>query len=92
MALEVSPVKRLKRARTLSSLASLAGALLLAWPSNAQDPVAAKAAPAPTPPAALYPALPSETPAKFTPTFDGFEYVRNASSRSRCATASSCTR
>jgi uncharacterized protein len=61
---------------TMNVLAALAGALLLAGPSTAQAPATANAALAPTPPPAMYPALPSEMPAKFTPTFDGFEYTR----------------
>ena len=45
--------------------------------SRAADKKAPAKPPAqPSPPAAQYPALPSETPAKFTPTFDGFDYAR----------------
>jgi uncharacterized protein len=75
VALEVSPVKLMQRVCTLAALVAFAGALLIAGASTAQTP-APKAAPAPTPPPVMYPALPSETPAKFTPTFDGFEYTR----------------
>src|SRR5450759_1668964 len=73
MALEVSPVKLRHCVRVLSVLAPLVGALLFAGPSAAQAP---KATPAPTPQPALYPALPSEMPAKFLPTYDGFDHVR----------------
>ena len=76
MALEVSPVKGIHRVYALIVLAPLLGALLFAEPSAAQALEAAKAAPAPTPPPALYPALPSEMPAKFVPTYDGFDHVR----------------
>jgi len=76
VALEVSPVKGIHRVRALIVLAPLLGALLFAEPSAAQALEAAKAAPAPTPPPALYPALPSEMPAKFVPTYDGFDHVR----------------
>ena len=76
MALEISPVKLMHRVCTPAVLVPLLGALFLAGPSIAQAPAAAQTAPAPTPPAALYPALPSEMPAKFTPTFDGFEYTK----------------
>ncbi len=75
MAPEVSPVKLLHCVRTRSALAVMAGALLLARPSNAQKP-AAKVSPAPPPPPATYPALPSEIPVTFAPTYDGFDYVR----------------
>jgi putative CocE/NonD family hydrolase len=76
VALEVSPVKGIHRVRALIVLAPLLGALLFAEPSAAQALEAAKAAPAPTPPPALYPALPSEMPAKFVPTYDDFDHVR----------------
>ena len=76
MALEVCPVKLMHRVCTLSALVPLAGALLLAGPSAAQAPGPRRPTPAPTPPPATYPALPSEIPAKFTPTNDGFDYVR----------------
>jgi putative CocE/NonD family hydrolase len=59
------------RVCTLAALAPL----VLAGPSAAQAPEAAKT-PAPTPPPVMYPALPSETPARFVPTNDGFDYVR----------------
>ena len=76
MAVEVSPAKLRYRVRTLSVLVALAGALLLAGPSAAQAPAAAKAAPKATPTPAMYPALPSEMPASFVPTNDGFDYER----------------
>src|SRR5512143_3815737 len=63
------------RNRTLSVFAPLLCALFLAGPANAQTP-SAKAAPTPTPSPAKYPALPSEMPANFVPTYDGFDYVR----------------
>jgi putative CocE/NonD family hydrolase len=50
-----------------------------AWSSSAvtaQPAAPAARAPAPAGPAAQYPALPSETPAKFTPSTDSFEYTR----------------
>ncbi len=75
MAFEASPLKLMDRVRTLSALAPLLAGLLLAGPSAAQAPEAAKT-PAPTPPPAMYPALPSEMPASFVPTHDGFDYVR----------------
>ena len=50
--------------RTLTLVAPVLGALLFAEPSAAQTP----------PP--QYPALPSETPAKFEPVTDGFDYVK----------------
>ena len=71
----MSPVKLMHRVWVPSALAALAGASLLAGPSAAQTP-AAKAAPAPTPRPATYPALPSEMPAEFEPTNDGFDHVR----------------
>ena len=51
----------------------MAVALLASSPSRAQVPEAAKP---PAPPAARYPALPSETPEKFTRTYDGWDYAR----------------
>ena len=76
MALDVSPVTPMHRVGALPTVLALAFAALLARPSAAQAPAAAKAAEAPTPPPAPYPALPSEIPAKFKPTNDGFDYVR----------------
>ena len=75
MAFEVAPVKLLHRVCNVFALAAFAGAVLLAGPSNAQKP-AARVSPAPTPPPVMYPALPSEMPATFVPTNDGFDYVR----------------
>jgi putative CocE/NonD family hydrolase len=69
-------VKGIHRVRSLTVLAPLLGALLFAEPSAAQAPKAARATPVPTPQPALYPALPSEMPAKFVPTYDGFDHVR----------------
>jgi putative CocE/NonD family hydrolase len=48
-------------------LAAVLGALLLSWPLAAQSS---------SPPAPKYPALPSEMPARFEPTSDGFDYAR----------------
>ena len=48
-------------------LAAVLGALLLSGPLAAQSSA---------PPAPKYPALPSEMPARFEPTSDGFEYAR----------------
>ncbi len=53
--------------RTLSLLAPVLGIAGLVAPAPAQT--------GPRPPA-TYPALPSEIPAKFTPTNDGFDYVK----------------
>jgi putative CocE/NonD family hydrolase len=72
VALELPSVKLMHRVRTLSALAPLLCALQYA---AAQAPEAAKT-PVPTPPPVLYPALPSEMPANFVPTNDGFDYVR----------------
>jgi putative CocE/NonD family hydrolase len=66
-------MKPTNRAFSLAFLAPVIFALSSSGPSSAQIQ-AAKATPAP--PAALYPALPSETPAKLTPTYDGFDHVR----------------
>ncbi|HEX7578429.1 MAG TPA: CocE/NonD family hydrolase [Thermoanaerobaculia bacterium] len=66
-------MKPTNRAFSLAFLAPVIFALSSSGPSSAQVQ-AAKATPAP--PAALYPALPSETPAKLTPTYDGFDHVR----------------
>jgi putative CocE/NonD family hydrolase len=55
------------RLRALSLLASVLGIALAAGPAPAQNE--------PKPPA-TYPGLPSETPAKFTPTNDGFDHVK----------------
>jgi putative CocE/NonD family hydrolase len=76
VALEVSAVKLMHRICNVSVLAPLPCALLLAGTSTAQTPAAKKAAPAPTPPPAMYPAFPSEMPAVFVPTNDGFDHVR----------------
>jgi putative CocE/NonD family hydrolase len=76
LGVEVSPSKRICRLDALNVLVALAGALLSARTSTAQAPAAAKAAPAPTPAPAMYPALPSEMPATFVPTNDGFDHVR----------------
>jgi putative CocE/NonD family hydrolase len=54
------------------TLAPLLGLLLLAGSSAAETPAAAK----PTPPPVMYPALPSETPAKFEPVTESFDHVR----------------
>jgi putative CocE/NonD family hydrolase len=54
--------------RTHILLASAAAALLL------MDPLAAQAPPRPAPP--QYPALPSETPGRFEPVTDTFDYVK----------------
>lgn len=59
-------MKTIDRVRTLTLLAPLLGALLVF-----AEPSAAQSAP---PPAS--PGLPSETPAKFQPTADGFDYTR----------------
>ena len=53
--------------RAGTPVASVVG-LLLAAPLAAQAP--------PPPPRTQYPALPSETPAKFEPTNDGFDHVK----------------
>src|SRR5712691_1525548 len=53
--------------RLLALLASMLGALLFVEPSAAQTG---------TPPAASHAGLPSETPAKFEPVTDSFDYVR----------------
>ena len=58
-------MKPIDRVCTLTLLVPVLGALLLADPSAAQ---------APLPPAP--PALPSETPAQFTPVTDSFDYAR----------------
>src|SRR5258708_17267146 len=58
-------MKPIDRVRTLTLLAPVLGALLLAEPSVAQAP----------PPAAP-PALPSETPAQLKPATDSFDYTR----------------
>jgi putative CocE/NonD family hydrolase len=55
------------RVRALSLLASVFGIALFVGPTMAQTK--------PKPPA-TYPALPSEIPDKFTPTNDGFDYVK----------------
>ncbi len=55
------------RVRVLSLLASALGIALFVEPTMAQTE--------PKPPA-TYPALPSEIPAKFAPTNDGFDYVK----------------
>jgi putative CocE/NonD family hydrolase len=73
---EVSLSKRIYRLDSLNVLAALTGALLLAGPATAQAPASTNASPAPTPPAAQYPALPSEMPANFVSTGDGFDHVR----------------
>ncbi len=75
MDFEIHPVKLVPRVCTLYMFAPLICASFLAGPSTAQPP-AAKAAPAPTPPPVMYPALPSEMPATFVPTNEGFDYVR----------------
>jgi len=76
VAVYTSPVMPMHRVGTFLTVLALAGAALLACPSAAQAPAAAKAAEAPTPPPAMYPALPSEMPATFVPTNDGFDHVR----------------
>jgi len=62
------------------ALAATAMAALGAWLGPAIAQPAAPAAPAapakPAPPPATYPALPSETPATFTPVTSSFDYVR----------------
>jgi len=66
-------MKLTDRVFPLAFMAPMIFALSTSGSSSAQAP-AAKAPP--VPPAALYPALPSEMPAKFTPTRDGFDHVR----------------
>ncbi len=60
-------MKAIDRVRTLTLLASVLGTLLFVKPSAAQT--------APPPPA-RYPALPSETPTKFEPATDSFDYIK----------------
>jgi putative CocE/NonD family hydrolase len=69
----ISFVKSIVRVRASASCLALSAALLAANTSFAQAPEAVKP---PAPPAALYPALASETPAKFVPSTDGHDYVR----------------
>jgi len=59
-------MKLINRVRRLTLLAPMVGALLFVEPSAVQT-----AAPQPQ-----YPALPSETPAKFEPATDSFDYIR----------------
>src|SRR5437879_5094465 len=59
-------MKVLNRVQTLTLLAPLLGALLFVQSSPAQT----------APPPARYPDYPSETPAKFTPTTNSFDYVK----------------
>jgi uncharacterized protein len=66
-------VKSIARVYASASCLTLSAALLAASSSAAQVPAPAKP---PAPPAAQYPALPSEMPANFVPTGDGFDYVR----------------
>src|ERR1035437_637834 len=66
-------VKSIARVYASASCVTLSAALLAANASAAQVPVPAKP---PAPPAAQYPALPSEMPANFVPTSDGFDHVR----------------
>jgi len=66
-------VKSIARVYASASCITLSAALLAANASAAQVPVPAKS---PAPPAAQYPALPSEMPANFVPTSDGFDHVR----------------
>jgi uncharacterized protein len=66
-------VKSIARVYASASCLTLSAALLAANASAAQVPVPAKS---PAPPAAQYPALPSEMPANFVPTSDGFDHVR----------------
>ena len=66
-------VKSIARVYASVSCLTLSAALLAANASAAQVPVPAKS---PAPPAAQYPALPSEMPANFVPTSDGFDHVR----------------
>src|SRR5262245_3365831 len=54
----------MNRPRLLGSLMIGMG-LLICWPLGAQSPAPAQ-----------YPALPSETPPQFRPTYDGFDHVR----------------
>ena len=56
----------LRRARTLILLALVPGALLAAGSLSGQNP----------PPQVKYPGLPSETPAKFSPATDSFDFAR----------------
>jgi putative CocE/NonD family hydrolase len=60
-------------ARHVRRLALVASVISLMWsgiPAAAQPPTTA------SPPPAKYPGLPSETPPKFKPTNDGFDYVK----------------
>src|SRR5262245_58633963 len=57
------------RVGALALLASAVGVVLFAEPTTAQTEL--------RPPAA-YPVLPSEIPAKFAPTHDGFDHVKRA--------------
>ena len=66
-------VKSIARVYASASCLTLSAALLAANASAAQVPVPAKS---PAPPVAQYPALPSEMPANFVPTSDGFDHVR----------------
>jgi uncharacterized protein len=59
-----------RQARILVALSF--GAVSCLAPASAQTPDSTASRPAP----ATYPALPSETPTKFEPTYDGFEYER----------------
>ena len=59
-------MKLLTSVHTLTLFAPVLGALLLVEPSAAQT----------SPPPAEYPELPSETPAKFSPATDSFDYIK----------------
>ena len=59
-------IKTVGAVRKLTLLAPMLGALILAAPSAAQTPA----------PGPKYPDFPSETPAKFEPVTDSFDYVK----------------
>jgi hypothetical protein len=59
-----------RQARALIALSL--GAVSFLAPASAQTPDSTTSRPSP----ATYPALPSETPTKFEPTYDGFDYER----------------
>src|SRR4029077_16732798 len=64
-------MKALNRVQTLTLLAPVLGALLFVESSPAQSALGQSG-----PPPAKYPDYPSETPAKFTPATNTFDYVK----------------